>query len=153
MIASLAVLLVEKNPEMLEFYADSFRHLAKDSYGLCCVATPDEALEVGRQTDVEIGVLITDLYNQGIDGYALLQRMKEVQPKIQGVLVSLCPKGDPFAAGFSRVFLKDFPNPKVLSQLQVAVIELLVPGVKRVSQAQIARDLALECAERTLTRK
>ncbi len=102
-VEQIPVLVVDDNADALQLYQ---RYLAGDQYTVTCCANPEQVLATIERTHPRIVLL--DVMLPGIDGWELLQRMRE-DPATQNLRVLVCtimPEEDLAlamgAAGFLR---------------------------------------------------
>ena len=77
------ILLLEDNVNFLETLTDLLRD---HGYEVTAVSRSDEAIRLASSQDFDL--LITDIRMEGLDGLQALEKVKEDQPSIQGMVMS-----------------------------------------------------------------
>lgn len=114
------ILVVDDEPSVLEIFR---RVLSRDGHRVHVCASSEEA--VSEFTRADFDLLVVDKNLPGLDGFDLLQSLRQVDPSLPAIMVTASP--DPFSAGAGRLqgyMAKPFKSLKQVSLTVQRVLEM-----------------------------
>lgn len=118
------ILLLEDNVNFLETLTDLLRD---HGYEVTAVSRSDEAIRLASSQDFDL--LITDIRMEGLDGLQALEKVKEDQPSIQGMVMSgYCD--DHEAARAERLGVHEILSKPFRAEVFLQAVERLTAGLK-----------------------
>jgi len=116
------ILIVEDEPEVADLAAEM---LAEEGYKAIIAKDGFEALDIYRRIGNEIGLVILDFFLPIIDGDAVFDELRELNPKIDVVLSSGFAEqsklGNMLAQGLRGFMPKPYTREKLLQQVRSAL--------------------------------
>ncbi len=118
------ILLLEDNLNFLETLTDL---LTDQGYAVTAVSRSDEAIRLASQQDFDL--LITDIRMEGLDGLQALEKVKQDQPAIQGMVMSgYCD--DHESARAERLGVHEILSKPFRAEAFLTAVERLTVGLK-----------------------
>jgi PAS domain S-box-containing protein len=99
------------------------RVLTAQGYAVLAIGDPREALEVIRDSSVEIALLITDVVMPHMDGPSLVAAARKVRPALRALYISGYPElpGKPTLAPEESLLSKPFSNSALTRAVRLAI--------------------------------